>query len=700
MSFLTPEFLSKYHDTDFPGSSLGSFVFLRTYSRWLPDKRRRETWKEVCTRVTNYSLGLYQGPASQEELQQEAEFMFDSLFNLRVFPAGRTLWIGGTEAGEKYGTAHFNCAFLVVDRLEAFNDLFHLLMVGCGVGFRVLPDDVVQLPVFNTSVVLANKPYHGKSKSERIEFTQSYEDDGSIYIIVGDSKEGWVQALDQYLKAMVRSDIVSIIINYDSVRPRGELLKTFGGRASGHEALRDMFKAIHKIITKTGNVNLKPVQVMDIMNIIGYYVVVGGVRRTSEICLFHPDDTEILNAKKGLWIEGTENYGKFWRGMSNNSIYFTEKPTKEYLQQIFETIKDNGEPGFINADAASKRRPWFAGVNPCAEILLADRGVCNLSEVNLMAFTDYPKDKEWGSSQELLDAVELAVRIGMRQTNKKLDLPEWDITQKRDRLTGVSITGVMDYIDTLELSDNMFRVLQSDMAVAADLAARQYASEMRIPTPLLTTAVKPSGTISQLPTVSSGVHRSFAPYYIRRVRITSSDPLARVMLDLGYPVYPENGQGPLPQEFDSLSEYEQMQALQKASTWVIEFPVRTKAKTKASEETALDQLQRYLDFQQYYTDHNTSCTVTVGIDEWNVLLDKLYEEWDNYIGVSFLPKFDTGNTPYPLMPYEALTEDEYNTRFAALKKGNITELLITYERNDLATELLDQDCENGVCPIR
>lgn len=219
-------------------------------------------------------------------------------------------------------------------------------MVGSGVGFRILPEDVTQLPHFNTNIVIAHKPYHGKVKDERIEHTLVYEDKDektSILIVVGDSKNGWVEALQTYLNAMTRTDVESIVINYDNVRPHGEPLKTFGGRASGHQALKNMFRSIHKVITRSTG-TLEPIDVMDIQNHIALNVVVGGVRRSSQLCLFDIQDTKTLDAKIGLWDPTSNTFGNDQRTMSNNSIFFNTKPTKEMLFDIFARIQNNGEP--------------------------------------------------------------------------------------------------------------------------------------------------------------------------------------------------------------------------------------------------------------------------------------------------------------------------------------------------------------------
>lgn len=718
--FLSDDFIKQYNvdNVPFGGNGLGAFVYLRTYSRWDDTNMRRENWIETTRRVVEYSMSLYKGPASKTTLEKEAQALFDHMFNLKVFPAGRSLWIGGTESSRKFPSANFNCSFVVINSFNAFIDAFWMLMVGAGVGFRILPDDINNLPPVNNHIVLANKPYHPKQKQDRIEVTQVYEGDGSIYIIVGDSKEGWVEALNQYFIAIQRNDIAAIIVNYDSVRAKGEELKTFGGRASGHTALRNMFTNIHKVIKHTKNNKLKPIQALDIMNFIGENVVVGGVRRTSEIALFDVNDIEVLNAKVGLFDSAHVNYNQTQRFMSNNSIFFQDKPNKETLEMIFKRINTSAEPGFVNAVAARRRRPNFQGLNPCAEILLDSHGTCNLTEINVAGFVTNGELDLAGLGQ----AIKLATRIGLRQTNIQMELDSWNTIQSRDRLTGVSLDGVITAeellgwstkvttLDTLSdqyiegvaelgISANMRAVIVY-LRDLANLEAMLYAKEMRIPAPLLTTTIKPSGTLSQLPTISSGIHRDYAPFYVRRVRISSTDPLAKVMLDLGYPIYPENGQGPTVKEFKSLSTFDQMQALDNASTWVIEFPVKTACVLSAVDESATQQLKRYLTFQRFYTDHNTSITIYYSEDEVSDIIDLLLANWDDYIGVSFLPR---DVSIYPLLPKEAIDENEYNSRaglLAHIKPSDIEDALKELERENKLSELLDADCESGSCPVR
>lgn len=681
-SYICPEFFSKYEGR-VPDNAGPLFypVYLRTYSRWLEDKGRRETWPETVRRVVEYSVSLYQGPATEQQLTQEAEFLFDSIFNLRVLPAGRTLWVGGTDASKKLQEANFNCSFRVIDGLEAFGDVFHLLLCGSGVGFRVLREDVAQLPKLDSRVMLRHLTYNPVHESVRLQETQLLEHLNPqnlhtvLRITVGDSKSGWVQSLRYYLEALEQGKYDEIEFDYDNVRPQGERLRTFGGRAAGPQGLWDMYNDFHKIVQRCGGL-LSSVDAVDLCNVIALNVVVGGNRRSSQIALGSQDDIEFRDMKKGLWTD-PDKKGLRWRVMSNNSLTFTSKPTREELDEIFEGILENGEPGFFNLEAARKRRPYAEGINPCAEIILDNRGVCNLSTLVLTSFVD-----QWGlKRQELFDAVRLAVRVGLRQTNVQISLPKWDEVQKRDRLTGVSMTGVMDALDRLGWEFDSLQAVEllGDLNKAANEEARSYASEMRVPEPLLVTAIKPEGTISQLPTVSSGLHRSYAPYYIRRIRVSTIDPVCKALKHLGVP-------------------YEVCKS--KSDRTVFSFPIKTGAVSSAAQEPAVRQLQRYYTMQRQYTDHNSSCTLYVSREEKEDMIDLIEQNWDDTVAIALLPKF-TGNA-YPQMPYEEITEAQWqimSLTFPCL--DSLPEVVNKFETGEL-DEDLEQDplCAGGVCPVR
>lgn len=276
---LSDEFLAPYRTTQPPLNELGSFVYYRTYSRWLPTEGRREHWHETVQRVVEFNINLDPDPSIAE-----AEKIFDNIFHLRQFPAGRSLWIGGTEAGQAYALANFNCAFRVIDSLGAFGELFYLLMCGTGAGFRVLPEDVSHIPPLRP-IEVEHMPYLSFPASMRLEHTESSLIDGVLTIEVGDSKEGWVEALDLFLRsALTDAPVYKVNFIYDNVRPKGERLKRFGGTASGHESLRNMFEKIGSVINNLPDGQMRPVDALDIANIIGENVVVGG---KFSLCLQH-----------------------------------------------------------------------------------------------------------------------------------------------------------------------------------------------------------------------------------------------------------------------------------------------------------------------------------------------------------------------------------------------------------------------------
>jgi ribonucleoside-diphosphate reductase alpha chain/ribonucleoside-triphosphate reductase len=371
---LTDEFISEYDDKKPPMTNLGEFVYYRTYSRWLPEKMRREKWQETVRRAVEYNIGLDIN-TPLEELREEAQELYDNIFHLRQTVAGRTLWVGDTEVADKFPLANFNCAFLVLDDWQDFGELFYNLMVGTGVGFRVLPEDVEKIGEYRTGVEIDMVRYYPVDKENRKEFTSvEIDPDGVAEIVVGDSKEGWVKALDFYFE-MITSHLYrgvnKIRFNFNNVRPKGERLKTFGGTASGHESIKKMFKKI-SIILARGEGELRPIHAMDIANIIGENVVVGGVRRTAEICLFDPDDEEILRSKDDIYTqneegEWVEDQAILHRRMSNNSILFKERPERERLHSILDSIKTMGEPGFLNWGAMKEIREDAQGVNPCGK---------------------------------------------------------------------------------------------------------------------------------------------------------------------------------------------------------------------------------------------------------------------------------------------------------------------------------------------
>jgi len=806
---LSEEFLSKYKHLPSPMKQLGSFVYYRTYSRYLPYEGRREYWWETVKRAVEYNCSLV--PTSVEE----AEKLYDNIFYLRQFLSGRTLYIGGTLVSEKYPTSNFNCSFSVIDNFESFKDAFYLLMIGSGFGFRILKNDVSKLPKVKTNIEVIHKDYTPVLKDKREDNTSIiFINNNMIKIIVGDSKGGWSQALDYYFKILWDkdfTDIKTVVFDYNYVRPKGERLKTFGGTASGYESLKSMFSKVNKIINKEGliqgldKIKLRPINCLDMLASIGENVVIGGVRRTSLIALIDSDDDECIKAKSNLYKQSSNGKWEIdselsHRQMSNNSIYYKEKPSREQIHWQVEQMRYSGEPAFVNEITGNKRRSNFNGVNPCftgdmnlltsdgyktfeeldgkevkivnlngeissgkvwcngekdivevqlsnnkvikctpdhvlmlencqeckaveslnknlsayygknptvisikildkqkvydfsepstnwgivenvvahncAEILLDANGLCNLTTVNVYAFvSDGTLDLI-----SLLEAQRLSAKAGYRMTCVELELPKWNIIQKRDRLTGCSLTGWQDMVNATDMSKDQEAELLRELRKVAHDTIKIYAEELGFPVSLLITTVKPEGTLSQIPGVSSGVHYSESDWFIRRVRINAHDPLVKVCEELNYPIFPEVGQ-----------------EMETCTTKVIEFPVKSPIGRTKYDVSAIEQLENYKMFMDCYVDHNASITVTVRDNEWGEVEEWMYNNWDDVVAVSFLSLSDSF---YKLMPYEAITEEEYNRRVSEMKPF-IPSLISKYEEVETEFDIGNDGCSSGVCPVR
>lgn len=681
---LTDEFISNYKHKESPMKQLGNFVYYRTYSRWLSEERRREYWWETVRRAVEYNCSLV--PTTKDE----AERLYDNIFNLKQFLSGRTFWVGGTPVAEHYPMANFNCAFQVIDSFKAYRDLFYLLMIGSGVGVRVLKEDVARLPKIRTDFEIVHEdftPIDIKVREDNTSLEFLYNN--TVKIIVGDSKEGWVQSLGYFFDIIHSNEyrnIKTIIINYDNVRPKGEQLKTFGGTASGHSSLKNMFLKIDKVLKKRSTiedrvrVKLKPIDCLDVANIIGENVVVGGVRRTAEIVLIDPDDKECIEAKNKLYkqIDGQWIVDKdiIHRQMSNNSIYYKEKPSREMLHWQIQQMRYSGEPGWVNETAGKKRRDNMNGVNPCGEILLDSNGLCNLTTVNVFAFVNEDGTLDIDG---LLEAQRLSVRSAYRMTCVELEIPAWDSVQQRDKLTGCSLTGWQDMVNACQLDRKEQAEVLEKMRKAAKDEAAKYAAQIGESAPILVTTVKPEGTLSQLPIVSSGVHYSHSPYFIRRVRVNAHDPMVKVCEDLEYPIFPEVGQ-------DEAT----------CTTKVIEFPVKSPPGRTKYDVTAIEQLEDYKLFMEHYVDHNCSITIHVRDNEWDEVEEWVWNNWDDVVALSFLSLDDSF---YELLPYESIEEKEYNERVSKMKPF-IPSLLNKYEAFETNLDVGDESCESGVCPIR
>ncbi|MFZ2500806.1 MAG: ATP cone domain-containing protein [Minisyncoccia bacterium] len=641
----------------FEGNALGEFVYLRTYAKWIPEEGRRETWIETVDRYVSF---MRENLGSKLTEKEYAEVRM-GILKQEVMPSMRLMQFAG-EAARRCNTCAYNCTFTAPVKLDDFAEIMYLSMQGCGVGFAVESQNVEQLPQIMKQL--------GKKLP--------------IHTIV-DSKEGWCDALTLGMKTWYGGK--DIAFDFSQIRPAGARLKTMGGKASGPEPLRSLLAfARERIFSRQGR-RLRAIDMHDIICKIGECVVAGGVRRTAMISLSDLDDVEMRDAKKGQFYMTDPH-----RSVANNSAVYESQPTNAELMEEWVALmkSGSGERGIFNRGALNvtfpKRRTEHfkkvgfigedgivrgsIGTNPCAEIILQSKQFCNLSEVIARA-----SDTE----ASLLRKVRLAAILGTYQstlTKFGYISQDWTDHCAAERLLGVSITGQWD--SPVARKAEVMRKIR-DAAVKTNAT---YAKRFGVSQSMSVTAVKPSGTVSQTFNCASGIHPRHAPYYIRRVRISATDSLFKLIRDQGVPYYPEVGQ-----------------SMEEANTFVFEFPVKAPDHSKEArfkdDLTALDQLEYWKLVKLNYTEHNPSATISVSENEWIGVVDWIQKNWSIIGGLSFLPR---SNHIYRLAPYETITKEEYETRMAKFPTVDYSKL-VAYELNDETEMKKELACAGGTCEI-
>ncbi|MFZ2167919.1 MAG: ATP cone domain-containing protein [Minisyncoccia bacterium] len=641
----------------FEGNALGEFVYLRTYAKWIPEEGRRETWVETVDRYVNFMRENLGNKLTEKEY---AEVRM-GILKQEVMPSMRLMQFSG-EAARRCNTCAYNCTFTAPVKLEDFAEIMYLSMQGCGVGFAVESQNVEQLPQIM------------KQTAQKL----------SVHV-VGDSKEGWCDALTLGIKTWYAGKDVTF--DFSQVRPAGARLKTMGGKASGPEPLRSLLAfARERILARQGR-RLRAIDVHDIICKVGECVVAGGVRRTAMISLSDLDDVEMRDAKKGQFYMTDPH-----RSVANNSAVYEGQPTNTELMDEWVALmkSGSGERGIFNRGALAETMPkrrvdhfktvgfigedgvvrGSIGTNPCAEIILQSKQFCNLSEVIARA-----NDTE----ASLLRKARLAAILGTYQstlTNFGYISKEWTDHCAAERLLGVSVTGQWD--SPVARHPEVMRKVR-DVAIKTNTT---YAKRFGVERSMSVTAVKPSGTVSQTFNCASGIHPRHAPYYIRRVRISATDSLFKLMRDQGVPYYPEVGQ-----------------SMEEANTYVLEFPVKAPDHSKEArfkdDLTALDQLEYWKKVKLNFTEHNPSATISVSEDEWIPVVDWVQKNWNIIGGLSFLPR---SNHVYRLAPYETITKEEYESRMSRFPKVDYSKLT-AYERQDESDMKRELACAGGVCEI-
>ncbi len=626
------------------------FIHLSRYSRWLEDKGRRETWTETIERYFNYfeeHLMEMHKFKLNKDLRNELE---EAVLETKVMPSMRCLMTAG-EALKRENIAGYNCSYVAVNRVQAFDEILYVLMNGTGVGFSVERQEVNKLPVV----------------------AEEFFDTDTI-VPVADSKLGWAKALKELIAMLYSGQVPTWDLS--KVRPAGTPLKTFGGRASGPEPLDDLFKFIVSVFRGANGRKLSSLECHDIVCKIAAIVVVGGVRRSALISLSNLSDDRMRHAKAGQWWEHHSQ-----RALANNSAAYSEKPDVGIFMDEWKSLYDSksGERGIFNRASANKmaaangRRSTKGqsfGTNPCSEIILRDREFCNLSEVVVRA-TD--------TEESLMKKVELATIIGTIQStlvNFKYISKHWKHNCEEERLLGVSLTGIMDSPLTSPKNKNLSELLQKLKSHAVEVN-KKYAKLIGVPQSAAITCVKPSGTVSQLTDSASGIHARHNPFYIRTVRGDKKDPLTMYMTEAGFPV-----------EDDVMNP---------GHTSVFSFPMKVDKKAIfRTDMSAIEQLEHWLTYQKYWCEHKPSVTISVKEHEWMDVGAWVYKNFDWMSGVSFLPFSDH---TYQQAPYQDCDETKYKDMINKMPKDIDWAKLSEYESQDMTIGAQELACTAGGCEI-
>lgn len=683
-------------------SVLAQIVERRTYLRPLDEQGTTfETPEQAWRRVIDHQRWLWErAKGAPLDLVQEAELeeLFQLFMERKVTVSGRTRWLGGTDVAKRREASQFNCSFGEVQTVHDVVDTIWLLLQGCGVGFKAnvgvlngFTQEIADVEILRSQKTLP-KDVNGNPISDPAVRGQpdNYESfdatTGEWYIRVGDSAEAWAKFFGKLLAFKGRAK--KLVIDLTEIRPAGYRLSGYGWISSGDHQLAQAVEGIVGVMNRSAGKLLNAIDILDIENWLGTIL---SSRRSAEIALYphgEPEWEDFALAKK----HANDADGPWHRGMSNNSLLFYHKPTKRELKKIFRMIEAGGgsEPGFINALAAMKRAPYFKGVNPCAEILLGDKSFCNLVEIAVSRFN--------GDEEGLHRAAWLVARANYRQTCVNLDdgvlQRTWHELNEFLRLCGVGLTGIVGW--EYHKDADALRDLRK---VAVD-SANGMADELGTPRPHLVTTVKPSGTQSKVfglvgDEVASGAHLPLGRYLEVRVIVAADDPLLQAVVDANYRIedHPYDKMAKIvviPVEYNGI-EFDKVDV---DGTTV-----------EVNQESAIAQLDRYKLLQDNYVDHNCSITIYYSPEEVPEMVDWLMENWDSYVGVSFLyrpdpvamvrdPKEVAKQLGYPYLPQTPITAAAFEEYASTLKPVN-------FAGTDMLDATIEDDqCAGGACPIR
>ena len=616
------------------------FIALSRYARWLPDEGRRETWSETVDRYVDNVV------SRKVDDQVVVNQIREAILSLSVMPSMRMMMTAGP-ALDRDNTSGYNCAYMAVDDMKAFDEAMMILLCGTGVGFSVERQHIAKLPEVPDQMF-----------------------DSEDTIVVHDSKEGWAKSYRKLVAMLYSGEAPRWDVS--KVRPAGAKLKTFGGRASGPDPLVELFKFTVNIFRGAVGRKLSSVECHDLMCKIGDVVVVGGVRRSAMISLSNLSDDRMRRAKSGQWWENDAH-----RALANNSAVYNERPEMEAFLHEWTSLVESksGERGIFARYAAdahvarSGRREtgheW--GTNPCSEIILRSNQFCNLTEV-VVRVND--------SVENLREKVRLATILGtIQSTYTKFPYlrKAWTRNTEEERLLGVSLTGIMDNVVTSHPDPE---VLESLRQTAID-TNKEWAEHLGVPVSAAITCVKPSGTVSQLVDAGSGIHARHSPYYVRTVRGDVKDPLTQLMIDQGVPSEPEVNHPD--------------------STAVFSFPVKSpESAVTRNDMSALEQLELWKMYAMNWCEHKPSVTISVRDEEWMEVGAWVYRNFDICSGISFLPHSEH---TYQQAPYQDCDEDTYQELLSQMPKNIDWTSLGLYENEDNTAGSQTLACAGGVCEI-
>lgn len=609
---------------------LSDITVFSKYAKFQPDKQRRETWSEIVDR--NKQMHLRKFPQLEEKINWAYKFVEER----KILPSMRSMQFGGQPI-EVNNARLYNCSFLPIDDLKSFSETMFLLLCGTGVGFSVQNHHIDKLPEIR-------RP---KKESKRY--------------LIGDSIEGWADAVKALMKSYFRGS-ETIKFDYSSIRPKGSLIKTSGGKAPGPQPLKECLVKIEGILSnkETGE-RLRSIEVYDIINHIADAVLAGGVRRAALICLFSATDEEMISSKSGSWWELNPQ-----RGRSNNSVVLLrDRVTKDFFDKLWQRVKDSqaGEPGFF----FSNDKDW--GTNPCCEVSLRPFQFCNLVEVNssnIESLTDL---------KERVTAATIIATLQASYTDFHYLRSVWKKITEKDALIGVSMTGIAS-----------MEVFKYDIEFISDIVKtvnESLAEQIGINKSARCTVVKPAGTTSLVLGTSSGIHAWHDKYYIRRMRLNKTESLY-TYLSIYHP------------------ELVKDEIFRPHDTAVVEIPQKAPSSAVTREETAFDLLERVKLVSQKWISNghrsgsnrnNVSATISIRENEWNGVREWMWENRNDYTGLSILP-FDGGT--YTQAPFETITEEKYRELVSSLTDIDLSKVIEMSDQTSLKEELA---CQGNNCEI-